>query len=387
MTDGWTNIRGEAIINYVVVSPEGQSLFIKSDPTDDNRHTKEYLAEELIKVIQNIGPNNVNAICSDTAANMLSAVDIVAIKYKFIHHIKCTSHQLNLVVKDILELDRLKQGMGSILEVAKYLRLHHIPLFHLKEEMQKIYGKVGTPCLPVSTRWQSNLDCIRSVLDFERAYKSVILNGKVLDVMNAKGKGGAATTGQKVLQSIEDPLFWQWCRVLHKIVAPLTATIITMECDVPRLSKVYSAYRKFFNIPDASMPFHLREDIVKVLKARWNKRGNVRLTLACVLDVSLSKEDRSDPDATCFKNISTWLSNNYGKDVEGKDSDIVNELVQFLERTGQFSDPVLWSMASSMNPVSWWKRLVNGSLADLAVQLLSVIPSSAAAERCWSSFG
>jgi hypothetical protein len=45
-TDGWSNIRNEPVVNYILVSPS-TSLFIGTDYNGPERHTKEFIAEGI----------------------------------------------------------------------------------------------------------------------------------------------------------------------------------------------------------------------------------------------------------------------------------------------------------------------------------------------------
>lgn len=47
--DGWTNIRNNGIMNFVLSTP--RPVFFKSVATSENRHTAEYLTDEINKVI------------------------------------------------------------------------------------------------------------------------------------------------------------------------------------------------------------------------------------------------------------------------------------------------------------------------------------------------
>lgn len=53
MCDGWTNLRKERIVNFVVTTPN--PVFFKSILTGTDRHTREKMAEEIINVIEEIG--------------------------------------------------------------------------------------------------------------------------------------------------------------------------------------------------------------------------------------------------------------------------------------------------------------------------------------------
>lgn len=52
ISDGWSNVRGQGIINYIVTTP--QPVFYKSTDTKDNRHTGLYIADELKTVISDL---------------------------------------------------------------------------------------------------------------------------------------------------------------------------------------------------------------------------------------------------------------------------------------------------------------------------------------------
>ena len=52
MCDGWSNIRNEPIINFIVSQPK--PIFWKSFHTDLQSHTGEYIATEILKVIEEL---------------------------------------------------------------------------------------------------------------------------------------------------------------------------------------------------------------------------------------------------------------------------------------------------------------------------------------------
>lgn len=60
------NIRDEEIINYIVSTPQPVSFFFSlflSTDTKDNRHTSQYMADELKNVIAELGSDKVFASC------------------------------------------------------------------------------------------------------------------------------------------------------------------------------------------------------------------------------------------------------------------------------------------------------------------------------------
>ncbi|XP_071230465.1 uncharacterized protein [Salvelinus alpinus] len=99
ISDGWSNVHGQGIINYIISTP--QPVFYKRTNTRDNRHTILYIADELKAVINDLGPQKVFALVTDNAASMKAAWFKVEEFYPHITPIGCAAHALNLLLKDM----------------------------------------------------------------------------------------------------------------------------------------------------------------------------------------------------------------------------------------------------------------------------------------------
>ena len=113
ISDGWSNVRGQGVINYIISTP--QPVFYKSTDTRDNRHTGLYIADELKAVINDLG-QKVFALVTDSAANMKAAWSKVEESYPHNTPIGCAAHALNLLLKDIMALktmDTLQEIRGN----------------------------------------------------------------------------------------------------------------------------------------------------------------------------------------------------------------------------------------------------------------------------------
>ena len=62
--------------------------------------------QELKAVINDLGPQQVFALVTDNAANMKSAWSKVKESYSHITPIGCAAHALNLLLKDIMALEK-----------------------------------------------------------------------------------------------------------------------------------------------------------------------------------------------------------------------------------------------------------------------------------------
>jgi Protein of unknown function (DUF 659)/BED zinc finger len=79
ISDGWTNIHQESIINFMVTTP--QPIFWKALETKESSHTGDYIAQQFDTVIREIGSSKIAAIITDNASNMKKAHKILHEKY------------------------------------------------------------------------------------------------------------------------------------------------------------------------------------------------------------------------------------------------------------------------------------------------------------------
>ena len=114
MCDGWSNIRNEAIINFIVSIP--QPVFWKSFHSELESHTDEYISREVEKVIEEVKGKCgkvVIGLVTDNASNMKRAWNLLREIYPKITCYGCAAHSLNLIFGDLIKLDTLAQIVGN----------------------------------------------------------------------------------------------------------------------------------------------------------------------------------------------------------------------------------------------------------------------------------
>ena len=82
-TNGWDNITRQLLMNVMLLCPAGD-IFLGCIDTTRNKKTKAYIATELKKFIEDVGPKFMTQICIDNAINMLGAMDDVVTTYPHI---------------------------------------------------------------------------------------------------------------------------------------------------------------------------------------------------------------------------------------------------------------------------------------------------------------
>lgn len=165
MSDSWSNVRNEGIVNFIVTTPE--PVFLKAVAPGTQRETGEYISDELIKVIDTIRPEKTTAVITDNAKNIKKAWRLIKRKYDHIFTIGCVAHGLNLLMKDIMKLESLKELKENAKYIVKIFKHKHVVhnVFNSKQEHNAPSLK-----LPNNTRFSgdvllfNSLQCNKSAL-------------------------------------------------------------------------------------------------------------------------------------------------------------------------------------------------------------------------------
>ena len=163
MSDGWSSIRNEPITNFVVSQPE--PIFWKSFHTDLQSHTREYIATEVLKVIEELESECVKmdfGVVTDNPSNMKKAWRLIKEKYPTIISHGCAAHGLNLMFCGVIKLETCKNITKRAKGVITKL-IHKHMLADMLKAMQKAENVNCTLKLPVKTIWASMVISLKSV--------------------------------------------------------------------------------------------------------------------------------------------------------------------------------------------------------------------------------
>jgi hypothetical protein len=126
-TDGWDNVTRQPQMNVMLLCPAGD-IFLGSIDTTRNKKTKAYIATELKKFIEDVGPRFVIQICTDNATNMLGAMDDIVTTYPHISKQGCAAHALDLMLEDWPKIDQFKDLIQKAKRVCIYMYNHHMTM-------------------------------------------------------------------------------------------------------------------------------------------------------------------------------------------------------------------------------------------------------------------
>lgn len=355
-------------------------MLFKTLHTEADRHTGEFIAEELGKVIDKIGPEKVVGVVSDNAAAMEKAKNLISAKYQHIYGYSCISHTLNLLVGDVMKINSLKNVESSCKEIIKEVTSSHIALATFnKIQLQKNNAALALK-LPVKTRWGSILSCIESLV----ACKSSLQVLMVTEEMNFS---------RNVKKNIlDDDIFWTRLQKVILILKPIVKWITLLEGDttfnisqvIVALDDIETEFNKY--VPELPISKAEEKQIIGVLMNRKKMAVKPIHFAANLLDPNYKGESlNKEEHVTAMEFINMFLT--IHPTFKEKKEVIFGELVNYCSKSDIWAMQYMWMSVSKVNPVSWWLAMCKKTeLKNLAVAILALPPSSAATERSFSTY-
>ncbi|CAG8843726.1 4448_t:CDS:2, partial [Gigaspora margarita] len=116
-----------------------------SNPSNDSIWNFELLAEKIANVLENIGPEKFSAVVTDSGANIKAARHIIAEQYLNILNLRCISHAVNLISRDICKTPFANRMLMHCNTVVSYFKRNHF---------------AGGLKRWVDTHWHTMYDCV-----------------------------------------------------------------------------------------------------------------------------------------------------------------------------------------------------------------------------------
>ncbi|CAG8767425.1 27374_t:CDS:2, partial [Gigaspora margarita] len=146
--------------------------------------------------------------------------------------------------------------------------------------------------------------------------------------------------------------FWKDLDLVTNILQPIVAILKIFESDNTMLSSIYSNFRKMINIIQDISCYFLNE------------------IQSCIEPIEY--------------NIFNTFTNQ--KFEQKKSVELFVEIVKFQNKSFPYDDYIIWELAATLNPALWWESCPDSSLKQLAIKVLKISTSSAAAEQNFSTF-
>lgn len=279
---------------------------------------------------------------------------------------------MNLWLKDILELDLVKDTMQTAKNIINYFRSHQVLLAILQRLQKEKYGAHIALLLPGATRWGSAYYCLLNLLKTKTAIQNSIHEEyQITEEINGQ------------INNIE---FWKNAKILCEFLRPFVKFINYLQSDQPRMSSAYIELKLIENciLQNIEITHDFKTRVLAFGKQRWkNFLFNPVVLVAYQLDPKYRGEilDAERCDPIIEREILRLVP-------EGKEDQVLMEYSEYVGKLGGFSDDHLWGDMTA-HPINWWTLVARRYplLSTIARQVLSIPSTSAASERNWSSFG
>lgn len=202
ISDGWTNINGEHIVNYSVKAPGNKPLFKCSSNTSGIPQTGKAIADSICEVLNDREPKSL-AVWSDNASVMRAAWREIKTRFLHVSANGCAAHGINLLIKDILNVPAHEKTIAESSKIIKFVNNHHIVQAKFEEQRKeaKILQKLS---LPVATRWFSHYNSMHK-LHLAKYVLIKLCDEETEIIQNINPK----TSSTAVMQLVESHDFWQ----------------------------------------------------------------------------------------------------------------------------------------------------------------------------------
>ncbi|GBG79190.1 hypothetical protein CBR_g28907 [Chara braunii] len=248
MTDGWTNIRGQTLCNYLACTERGPTYLA----TDVMRGKKDAtaLAKAWLQRLKTIDIqlSDITTFVTDSAGVNMSAMEIFQEdeSVKHIFWIPCVAHVMDLVLEDIGSIGWVASRIAQARLITKFFKRHS----HACEALEaKTKLKL---LLPAETRFGTNVIMIRRLLELQTHLMQVVTEDPWRDTVWATRK--IRQHAAEISACAGSPPWWEDLKGLLRIMDPVMEMLQMLDSDTRHISKdeileVFDRRRTMFRTP------------------------------------------------------------------------------------------------------------------------------------------
>ena len=404
-SDSWTNIKNEAVLNYMLVSEE-MSLFLESHSTQEIAHTAQFICLDMSRVIDRTPGNIAGGTMDNTSANKAAWVLLKA-AYPDMFFQGCVAHGLHLLVKNIFAATKAKHGRvladypvgypfeyllvfaGKVKDLVKFFNNHHAPKAILQRALAAAKLKWLVQMAP--TRWGSIQAMFLSVRAAENAIHGVV-TARGFIVGNAKQKGER----KAIVDIVTNASFLTLLDKAIMLLNPIDAAIVFFQSDKVPVSEVFCTFNNKLPLAFSAMdiPLAERDYILNLVKDRYLFMEGDSHAISYLLDPrylgsDMPPERRIEVEELIFKQPISRTEPSTAMSHEALFLDFTNFRIAAKEMKNQNTTAYRMIMKGSISVLKFWLSTgdVWPHLQQLAKKIFGLVPSSAASERNFSTFG
>lgn len=390
-SDGWTDVAGHPLINFMYMSPAG-CVFLGAQDSSSEVKDADYLAKVIAEHIDDIGPDNVVLVVTDNASVCVAAGERLQDAYPKIMWVGCLAHCLDLLVKDICKLPWAAEAMELAKSIVKFIKRHHKSnhIYHTHSPTLQLL-------LPGDTRFASAITMFERLIKVKAALVLTVQDtawAKFKKKLPKQGRDKAKRVEQAILgKGVEGPAMWLNGQVLINICNPMVTVLRMADGQAPCTGEVYNFVSTLQEIIEKADMGTLdpteqrlrRSVLLQLLLSRWEFLHQPIYAAAYALNPQFWHHKDLGAVVEVMDGLKAILLQQLG--VEGATA-ALQEWEDFRNQRGSFRGVLAAAGARSMEPYRFW-NVHGGSakvLRPLAIRLLSQSPSASPCERNWSAY-
>ena len=395
VTDGWSNVNKDHLVNYMIVYPGGEA-FLKSVECKNECATASWIYEKTKAVIESFGAKRIFQVVMDNAANCKLAGEMLEAEFPGLHSVGCQCHSLNLLLKDWYKRHTwFKDPVLKGRRVVKFITK--------KTGVYAIYKSLRVKKLalmnPGSTRFASNYICL-SRLMMCRDWIISTFNHTEFFQWERRQKGAKGAKARKEAQELRELVaresFWKGVDNVVKCMKPVYYALRTLDSSRASAGKVWKCWHSVQEAlqhvgPDQPFDNAKRKELLADVGTRWAKSYSHLHGAGHALDPANHDMDQH-ADKEVMGSLKKVAKKYYPNAADYRE--LLIELSEYQNLTGRWADEELAEAISShkeksdMEAYAWWQvhGQVTGTLQALALTVLSLVSSNSASERNWSAY-
>lgn len=372
--DGWTNVVHNKVTNILLVS-RSKAYYWCSLTNATERNTAAYLSAVISPIIENIEMEGIPVVSyvADNEAVMTATHEILEGQYPQLIRIPCAAHTIQLIVRKLLTEEMFARPLNEYVELLNnFATKKELRLALRNAQPLKSHRAIIRPC---ETRWSYTLISIQ---------RSLLLRNYITQAL------------QQLNMVPPQEHFWGSLADISTVLQPFAVATNNIQKDSAVLCDVA---REFFSLrkhADKIQQQHpvIGELIHSCIVEEWDSHVNVEAAAACGL---LSQQDdlqiifKPHELISAQRFIKQWAAKYFEHyrffvNIENVAAVVDRQLTDFLANDGCFGEIDFPSRLRNSGPVKAWNSMLIGpkELAQVAIALLSICASEAAAERSFS---
>ena len=382
ISDGWTNVQNRPIINFLVVTPDG-AMFMDGIDTSGQIKDAEFIAAEVQKRIESLGPENVVQVVTDSAGNCVAARQNLAGKFKSVVFSSCAAHCLDLLLQYIGKLTWVKDVIAEGHDIVKFITNHQSPLAYFRSHSKLELLKPG------ETRFASYFVMLIRLKETQDALQETVMDRDYKQWLSRPSRiKSIKTMGAVVTKNVIDSRFWNSVSQVTSVCEPIVCLLRMVDGCIPCVGKIYWNMYKLDQdiLASAILDQAQKNSLSCFINSRWKMLHTDLHSAGFVLDPEY-RAFLQHENVEVISGFHAMIERIHAGDVAAQVRAIQQHSV-YRAGQGLFARPVAMAAGKEMPASQWW--LAFGAhvpdLQKVAIRVLSQVASASACERNWSTF-